>query len=243
MAIEDDLNNLAAEKVKDDVTDLYYHLVDRSSGNEKPKEEVPKEEVQVPPHVKNPEEEHVGPKTITLDELRRIDPSFSVSMFITKVNNMFVKFMTDIMMDRLPEIKHFVNDEVYAYGENILNNVKSKGQRQMYDELNVKDTKIVNSILGDGELIVKVLLQSRYMEYIISLDDGSYISGNNTSRKEVSYTITLSKKIIHKDQDIVRKCPGCGAPIDVNASGKCEYCGTIYNQEDYDWVITGLAKL
>lgn len=242
MAIED-LNNLAAEKVKDDVTDLYYHLVDRTSNN-KPNNDKPKEEhpIETTPVVKE-EPISTGPRAITLDELKKLDPDFSESMFITKVNNMFVKFMTDIMMDRMPEVKHFVNDEVYAYGENIAKNARIKGQRQMYDELNVKDTKIVSSKVDNGDLIIKVLLQSRYMEYIISLDDGSYISGNNSSRKEVHYNITLTKKMVHKDQDIVRKCPGCGAPIDVNASGKCTYCGTIYNQEDYDWVITGLAKL
>ena len=237
MAIED-LNNLAAEKVKDDITDLYYHLVDRTSKESTPREDI---EETTEPVVEEPKISE--PRAITLDELKHIDTDFSESMFITKVNNMFVKFLTDIMMDRLPEIKHFVNDEVYAYGEDIIKRVKEKGQRQMYDELNVKDSKIVSTVLGPDELIIKVHLQSRYMEYIISLDDGSYISGNNQSRKEVGYTLTLTKKIAHKDQDIVRKCPGCGAPIDVNASGKCEYCGTIYNQEDYDWVITGLAKL
>ena len=30
----------------------------------------------------------------------------------------------------------------------------------------------------------------------------------------------------------------CGASIDVNANGKCPYCGTIYNLEDKDWVLT-----
>ncbi len=37
-----------------------------------------------------------------------------------------------------------------------------------------------------------------------------------------------------------RKCPGCGASIDANNSGVCPYCGTVYNTEDYDWVLTGI---
>ena len=112
----------------------------------------------------------------------------------------------------------------------------------MYDELNVKSTTIKDIQVTDNEFIIKVYLQSRYMDYIISLKDGSYVSGNNTSRKQVDYYITLTKKRVTKSQDIVRKCPGCGATINVNASGKCEYCGSIYNQEDYDWVITSLEQ-
>jgi len=220
-------NKLFNENVKDS-NGLFYHL-----DEDEKKKKIEKLEKEVEPS---------SPKEMTIDEFKEYDPSFNESMFITKVNNMFVKFLTNIMMDRLPEVKHFVNDEVYAYGESIVKAAKDNGNRQMYDELNVKDTKIKEYQVTDDELIIRVCLQSRYMDYIISLDDGSYVSGNNSSRKQVDYDITLTKKRVTKNQDIVRKCPGCGASIDVNASGKCEYCGTIYNQEDYDWVITSLME-
>ncbi len=222
-------NELFNEKVKDD-HDLYYHL-DEDTVRVKKQVETPKVE------------KTSGPKVITVDEFLKYDKSFNESMFITKVNNMFVKFFTDIMMDRLPEVNHFVSDEVYKYGESIINNVKKDGNRQMYDELNVKSTTIKSIEITDDSFIINVYLQSRYMDYIISLDDGDYVSGNNSSRKQVDYNLILTKKRVTQEQNIVRKCPGCGAPINVNASGKCEYCGSIYNQEDYDWVITSLEKL
>ena len=33
------------------------------------------------------------------------------------------------------------------------------------------------------------------------------------------------------------KCPGCGANINANYSGKCEYCGTTYDTVKYDWIL------
>mgnify|MGYP002858864892 CR=1 FL=1 len=228
MAIDKN-NKLFNEKVKDG-NNLYYHL-DEDTVKNKKQNETPKII------------EKEGPKVVTVDELLKYDKSFNESMFITKVNNMFVKFFTDIMMDRLPEVNHFVSDEVYKYGENIINNVKKDGNRQMYDELNVKSTTIKKIEITEDSFIINVYLQSRYMDYIISLDDGDYVSGNNTSRKQEDYNLTLTKRRVTRDQSIVRKCPGCGAPINVNNSGKCEYCGSIYNQEDYDWVITSLEKL
>lgn len=220
---------LYEENIKDS-SGLYYHLDDDSI-------KVRKEPVE------EPKVESKEPNTITIEELKKLDPSFNESMFITKVNNMFVKFLTDIMMDRLPEVNHFVGDSVYAWGEEIINNLKKDGNRQMYDELNVKDTKIKSYEVNDNEFVIKVYLQSRYMDYIISLDDGDYVSGNNSSRIQVDYNLTLTKKRVTKNQDIVRKCPSCGAPLNINNSGECEYCGSIYNQEDYDWVITNLEKL
>ncbi len=30
--------------------------------------------------------------------------------------------------------------------------------------------------------------------------------------------------------------------MDINHSGKCNYCGQIYNQEDYDWVLKNIVS-
>ena len=177
---------------------------------------------------------------MTLTEYKSMDPTFNESMFITKVNNIFVKLFTSIMMDKLNEVDHFVGDEVLLYAQGILNNAKNQGCRQMFDELNVKDSQIVNVEVKQDVYEIKVFLQSRYMDYIIDLSNGNVISGNDQSRINVDFNLSFTKKISAQEQGITRKCPTCRAPLSVNTSGKCEYCGSIYNQEDYDWVLTNL---
>lgn len=177
---------------------------------------------------------------MSLDEFKNIDPTFNEAMFLTKVNNVFIKLFTAIMMDKLDEVNHFVGDEVFNYANNILSKVKDKGCRQMYDELNVKDSRIVDVIVNEGVYQLKVLLQSRYMDYIINLSNGNVISGDDSSRIEVNYNLVFTKKIGAKEANSIRRCPSCNAPLSVNTSGLCEYCGSTYNQEEYDWVLTKL---
>lgn len=179
---------------------------------------------------------------MTVSEFKKIDPTFNESMFLTKVNNIFVKFFTSIMLDKMSDVDHFVGDEVYNYGLSILNNAKSQGCRQMYDELNVKESSIEDIEVNENVYIIKVYLQSRYMDYIINLSNGT-VTGNDSSRINVNYRLTFVKRINAQEQGVVRKCPTCGAPLSVNTSGKCDYCGSIYNQEDYDWVLNGLEVL
>lgn len=178
-----------------------------------------------------------------IKEFKEIDSTFNESMFITKINNVFIKLFTAIMLDNLDNVKHFIGDEVYKYAKDIIDKNKEKNHRQMYDELNVKDSKIVDILVNESVYNIKVLLQSRYMDYIISLDDGSLVSGNNSSRRQVNYELTFTKRKGALTQGIVRKCPNCGATMSVNNSGRCEYCNSIYNQEDYDWVLTELKVL
>jgi len=180
---------------------------------------------------------------MTLEEFSKLDTSFNESMFLTKINNMFIKYLTAIMMDKLDEVKHFISEEIYNNGLEIIEDAKNNNTRHMYDELNVKESKIISITEEKNAYEIEVFLESRYMEYYISLDNGNYVSGNNHSRINVNYNLTLTKKKNTKEQNIVKKCPGCGAPLSVNTSGKCEYCGTTYNQEDYDWVITKIEKL
>ena len=47
-----------------------------------------------------------------MDELLKIDSSFNEEMFITKVNNIFIKLMNAIMFKDLDSVKHFLNDEL-----------------------------------------------------------------------------------------------------------------------------------
>lgn len=168
---------------------------------------------------------------------------FNEAMFITKVDNIFVKLYTCIMKQDLSDVKHFISDELELYYENLINELKNKGHRQMYDELNVKNTRILKRVIENGFEKVTVELTSRYMDYIIDVNTLDTISGVDDRRVEKINILEFEKKENTKKIGIVRICPGCGTSIGVNASGKCPYCDTIFNQEDYDYVLIGLRTI
>ena len=110
----------------------------------------------------------------------------------------------------------------------------------MYDELNVKETHLLTSEITENEMLIKVKIISRYMDYLID-ESGKFVSGVNDHRVEKENYLTFSKKIQAKGQSINRKCPGCGASIDVNANGVCSYCNTTYNLNDKDWILVSIS--
>lgn len=165
---------------------------------------------------------------------------FDEALFKTKVDNVFVKLFTAIMFGDLKEVDHFINDDVYNKYNSYIKELDSKNERQMYDELNVKSTTVLSrEKLADKE-IVKVELISRYMDYIIDKDTGDYKRGINDHRIEKKYILTFEKKLDAKNVGIVRKCPNCGASMDINKTGVCEYCKTVYKLEDYDYILTSI---
>ena len=175
-----------------------------------------------------------------MEELLKIDPTFNEGMFITKVNNIFVMLHSAVMMNDLDRARHYLSPSLEEKYEKILKDLSNRNVIQMYDELNVKTTTINNIQVDNDCVIIKVDIVSRYMDYLIDKDSGNLVSGYNDHRIEKKNHLTFEKKINSSVYGIDKKCPGCGANIDVNKSGKCEYCGTIFNAEKYDWILTSI---
>ena len=165
---------------------------------------------------------------------------FNEAMFKTKVDNIFVKLYTCIMKGNLTDVRHFISEELYNNYINKINELISNNKRQMYDEINVKNTMIINRKILEDKEIIDVEIVSRYMDYIIDINTGDLISGDDTRRIERRNILSFEKKLNTKDFGIVRKCPGCGASINVNNTGKCEYCDTIFNLDDYDYILVSI---
>lgn len=165
---------------------------------------------------------------------------FNEAMFKTKVDNIFVKLYTCIMKGNLTDVRHFISEELYNNYINKINELISHNKRQMYDEINVKNTMIINRKILEDKEIIDVEIVSRYMDYTIDINTGDLISGDDTRRIERRNILRFEKKLNTKDFGIVRKCPGCGASINVNNTGKCEYCDTIFNLDDYDYILVSI---
>ena len=165
---------------------------------------------------------------------------FNEAMFKTKVDNIFVKLYTCIMKGDLTDVRHFISEELYNNYINKINELISHNKRQMYDEINVKNTMIINRKILEDKEIIDVEIVSRYMDYIIDINTGDLISGDDTRRIERRNILRFEKKLNTKDFGIVRKCPGCGASINANNTGKCEYCDTIFNLDDYDYILVSI---
>ena len=177
-----------------------------------------------------------------IEDLINKDSTFSESAFISKVDNIYIMLLSAIMMNDMEKVKHKLSSELYNKYFDLVDNLNKNNQRQMYDELNVKSTKILSINETDDKYIIEVLLISRYMDYIIDKTTLKYISGINNKRVEKENYLTFEKLKNTKKELSVRKCPGCGVSIDVSSTGKCVYCGSTYDTINYDWILTDIKE-
>ncbi len=155
---------------------------------------------------------------------------------ISKINNTYIMLLNGIMLDKIERVKHKVSPSIYNYYKNYIETLKNKGLRQMYEEPNIKDTKILTKEQNNNYEEVKVLLTSRYLEYHADINNGDYISGNNKRRITKENFLTFTKKL-NAEEEIIKRCPSCGASIDFNNNGICAYCNSTYDTENHDYIL------
>ena len=173
-----------------------------------------------------------------LEELKKLDSDFTESMFKTKVDNIFVLMMSAIMFKDMERIYSSLNEDMRLKIQNRIKVLQDNNEIQMYDELNVKHTEISNVQILEDRYMIEVLLTSRYMDYKLDANTKKFKSGNNSSRIELRNHLVFEEKRNHKSLGMAAKCPNCGANIDYNYSGVCEYCKEQMPKEDYDWILT-----
>ncbi len=175
-----------------------------------------------------------------LEKLVAEDKDFAEAKFRAKVDNMFIQTYTGVMKQDLSKVEHFLSKEMFEKYSKKVENLKSKNQLQIYDELNVSDTNIINIEELEDRFVIKVSLLTKYLDYILTKDTKKYVSGDRDVRVEKRVKITLSKIKNAKSMEEARKCDGCGANMDLNKTGVCEYCGTVFELKNYDWVIENI---
>lgn len=173
---------------------------------------------------------------LVIEEIKKYDAFFLESKFKSFVDNVFIQIHLAIMARDIERVKHFVSNEIYQKLEQRVADLKSQGWIQMYDEINVKNTVLMDMNTSDSKIFIKVNLTSRYMDYIVD-ENMKYLEGNKDFRVEKENYLVFCKKIECLDNESIRRCFSCGHPMDVNQNGKCDYCGTIYDQENVGWVL------
>ncbi len=175
-----------------------------------------------------------------LESLLKHDTNFSESKFKSKVENYFVQIQLSMVTGKIEKIHHLVNDATFEKIKSKVQEDIKNNRIQIFDELNVANVQIVNVEEDNDCFKIEAQIFSKSLEYYIDKNTKEYLSGNNQSRTNKCTFITLKKEKNAKDLNIVRKCPSCGANIDINTNGQCKYCHRIFDLEKYDWIVTNL---
>jgi ribosomal protein L37AE/L43A len=180
-----------------------------------------------------------------LDQLKQKDPNFSEAGFITRVNNMYMQLQDAWMKKDWKAVRPFETNELFNMHARQLQAFIDKHTTNMMEEICVLDTRISKYTSDGTNDEVDVVLKARLKDYVVDDTTRKVVEGDPHRENYITYLLKMIRKQgvltkVDAEPAKVSHCPNCGADVSVNASGQCEYCGSVITGGQYDWVLAAV---
>ena len=176
------------------------------------------------------------------NEILKYDGTFTEATFLTKADHIYIMILNAIIDKDMNEVKHYLSENVYNYVKSFVDDCINRDVTRIFDEMNVKTSRISDFYVNDNGINIVIDLTSRYMDYFLD-SNGEYLSGINDHRIEKNHRLIFTKKLDAKVLKEARRCPSCGNTLDINASGICPYCKQVIDMSNYDYILTSIDSI
>ncbi len=184
-----------------------------------------------------------------LSLLKEKDPNFSEAAMLSKVEHLFISSQIAYADQDYEPMRPFFSNALFEQHVKQINDKKARGERNVVSEMAVLSSKLENFSEDGHNEYLDVWLRVKYKSYIGRIDNPEIVvSGSKTRTFYLDFRWQFTRsagRTTDAATDAVKtgSCPNCGAPINLNQSGKCEYCGSVISTTEYDWVLSKIDAL
>ena len=148
----------------------------------------------------------------------------------------------------ISSLRPYMTDSFFNQMNRQLEQFRKQNQTDYTERIAVLNVGLKGWRQSAGMDYITVSLSSRIVSYVLDDLTGKLISGDKNREKFMEYEIELSRKsgVITQAETSGAKsatCPHCGAPLKLNASAQCEYCGSVITNVNTDWAICGMKGI
>lgn len=179
--------------------------------------------------------------------LRLIDPQFSEDAMKEKISNLYVQMQQCWQNKDLSPLESSMTGAFYSQSARQLEPYIKNQQTNRIERIAVLGVDLLGYTADQVNTTLTARVHARIVDYTVDDRTGQTIRGSRTKERFMVYEWSLIRKngITTRIDDKAGAvyCTSCGAPMNVNASAKCEYCGTVIKNPEYDWVISGIRGI
>lgn len=170
-----------------------------------------------------------------IDKIKKVIPDFNEKKFLKNGYDMFLKIENAWMNLDMEDVHNLITDEMFNMYDSQLDMMKVKNEQNIMSDFVLKDSAITGFLEQNDTIEIKTQYIIEFYDYIIDKDSKKVTSGNKSRKVRMHYEFTFIK---NKDENSkIDVCPCCGAKVDVNSAGTCEYCGSKIIGNNSNWVM------
>lgn len=182
-----------------------------------------------------------------LGDLAVTDPSFDANAMQEKISNLYVQMQNCWTDKNIESLRPYFTDALFTQMERQLNGLQNQGLTNYVDRIAVLGVNLRGFYKqGDKEHLI-VELRTRIVDYTVQDSNNKLVSGDRNREKFMTYewdmcrtagSVTSKEGVMHSVS-----CPGCGAPLSINTTAKCPYCGRVVTLDEHDWALCAIKGI
>ncbi len=175
--------------------------------------------------------------------LQQRDPEFDLDAFCARVEMIYHELNAAWSSLAWDDAKPFLSDRlwlswrywIHAYEEQNLQNLMLGAKVDRQQIAKVETDPFFDSIT--------VRVWASAIDQTIHRGSGAVVGGNPNQHRDYSeyWTFIRSSKRSGK-ASADKNCPGCGAGLEINMAGNCEFCGVKVTSGEFDWVLSKVEQ-
>ena len=170
------------------------------------------------------------------NKIKSYIPNFNKQEFLDNGYSIYKDVQNAWMNFKLEDVKDEITDELYNMYESQLTTLEVKGEQNIMKDFKVVKSYLKDAVVQNNTITITTGYVIQMYDYIIEKSTGKVIRGSSNNKLKIVYEMKFRRTLDESAK--IDKCPNCGAKIDMNTSGICEYCGSKLVSENTKWVLT-----
>ena len=172
-----------------------------------------------------------------VSEFSKIDKAFDSAKFSSKLSNIYPRLRTSMSDGKLEEMEPYLTAEYFESLSEEYSALAKKGKVLYTERITVLGVELKGFEQSGGFDYMYAALRIRTVEYFADIKTRQRIKGD--ADEQFSTLLVMLKRESGRISPQLsgisaQNCPYCGAPVNINRSAKCDYCGRILNTDSFD---------
>jgi predicted lipid-binding transport protein (Tim44 family) len=182
--------------------------------------------------------------TTGVAKIQSADPNFNIQVFKDKTSNAFYKIQEAWSKQDMSIARPFVSDAIMQRYTTMISDMRARNERDILENIVIGSMTVQRASADNNFDYITVRIDASAADYTVDADN-KMVSGSKADEPFTEYWTMLRSvnTLTQIDKQLKdNKCPNCGAPLEVNAIGKCNYCGAIVSSGNFDWVLSQIDQ-
>ena len=182
-----------------------------------------------------------------MSEYLKLDPAFAPSALEAKIANLYIQMQQCWQQKDISSLRPYFSNMFFEQADRQLEAHRDAKRTNYVKNPTVLSVTLLGFRQEGGMDMITAEVKARIIDYTLDDATGKLLSGNMTAEKFMTYEWELIRPTGQTtkapDELTTISCPHCGAPVNVNQSAKCEYCGSVLTVDQYDFVLNKITAI